>query len=73
MDSFDDGQLIAKKAIALFRIRGFELVKWSANKKSVKLLVRVDSELLVPSICEVELETNSATMPSAKILGCVWI
>ena len=72
-DSFDDAQLIANEAIALFRSRGFELVKWSANKESVNVLVGMDSELLAPSIREVDLETNSVAMPSAKTLGCVWV
>ena len=72
-DSFDDAQLIAKEAIALFRSRGFELVKWSANKESVNVLVEMDSELLAPSIRKVDLETNSVDMPSAKTLGCVWV
>ena len=54
-DSFDDAQLIANEAIALFRSRGFELVKWSANKESVNVLVGMDSELLAPSIREVDL------------------
>ena len=72
-DSFDDAQQIANEAIALFRSRGFELVKWSANKESVNVLVGMDSELLAPSIREVDLETNSVAMPSAKTLGCVWV
>ena len=72
-DSFDDAQLIANEAIALFCSRGFELVKWSANKESVNVLVGMDSELLAPSIREVDLETNSVVMPSAKTLGCVWV
>ena len=55
-DSFDDAQLIANEAIALFRSRGFELVKRSANKESVNVLVGMDSELLAPSIREVHLE-----------------
>ena len=39
-DGFDDAQLIANEAIALFRSREFELVKWSANKESVNVLGR---------------------------------
>ena len=57
----------------MFRSRGFELVKWSANKESVNVLIEMDSELLAPSICEVDLETNSVAMSSAKTLGCVWV
>ena len=72
-DSFDDAQLIANEAIVLFRSRGFELVKWSANKESMNVLVGMDSELLAPSIREVDLETNSVAMPLAKTLGCVWV
>ena len=72
-DSFDDAQLIANEAIALFRSRGFELAKWSANKESVNVLVGMDSKLLGPSIREVDLETNIVAMPSAKTLGCVWV
>ena len=72
-DSFDDAQLIANEAIALFRSRGFKLVKWSANKESVNEFVGMDSELLAPSIREDDLETNSVTMPSAKTLGRVWV
>ena len=72
-DSFDDAQLIANEVIALFRSRRFELVKWNANKEPVNVVVRIDSELLAQSIFEVDLETNSVTMPSAKTLGCVWI
>ena len=72
-DSFNDAQLIANEAIALFHSRGFELVKWSANKESVNVLVGVESELLAPSIREVDLETNNVTMLSAKTLGWVWV
>ena len=59
--------------IAFFRSRGFELVKLSANKESVNVLVGMDSELLAPSIREVDLETNSVITPSAKTLDCVWV
>ena len=45
-DSFDDVQLIANEVIALFRSRGFELVKWNANKESSSSLF----ELFVVSI-----------------------
>ena len=72
-DSFDDAQVIANEAIALFRSRGFEFVKWSAKKGSVNVLVGMDSELLAPSIREVDLETNSVAMPSAKTLGWMWV
>ena len=72
-DSCDDVRLIANEAIALFCSRWFESVKWSANKESVNVLVGMDSELLAPSIREVDLETNSVTMPSAKTLGCLWV
>ena len=72
-DSFDDVQLIANEAIALFRSRGFELLKWSANEEPVNVLVGMDSELLAPSIREVDLEMNSVAMRSAKTLGCVWV
>ena len=72
-DSFDDAQLIANEAIDLFRSRRFELVKWSTNKESVNVLVGINSEFLAPSIHEVDLETNSVAMPSAKTLGCVWV
>ena len=51
MDSFDDVQLIASEAIVLFRSRGFELVKRSANKESMNVL---DSKLLAPSIRKVD-------------------
>ena len=34
-DCFDNAQLFANEAIALFRSRGFELAKWSVNKDSV--------------------------------------
>ena len=47
-DSFDDAQPIANEAIALFRSRGFELVKWSANNESMNVSVGMDSELLAP-------------------------
>ena len=73
VDSFDDAQLIANEAIALFRSRGFKLVKWSANKEFVNVLVGMDSVLLAPSIREVDLETNSVAMLSAKTLGCMWV
>ena len=46
------------------------MVKWSANKESVNVLVGMDSELLAPSIREVDSETNCVTMPSAKTLDC---
>ena len=72
-DSFDDAQLIDNEAIALFRSRGYESVKSSANKESVNVLVGMDSELLAPSIRQVYLEANSVTMPSAKTLGCLWV
>ena len=72
-DSFDDAQLIANEAIALLHSRGFELVKWSANKESVNVLAGMDSKLLAQSIREVDLETNSVAMSSAKTLGCVWV
>ena len=70
-DNFDDAKLITNEEIALFCSRGFELVKWSANKESVNVLVGLDSELLGPSIREVELETSSVAMPSVKTLGFV--
>ena len=73
VDSFDDAQPITNEAIALFRSRMFELVKQSANKESVNVLVEMDSKLLVPSIHKVDLETNSVAMPSAKTLGCLWV
>ena len=72
-DSFDDAQLIANEAIALFCSRGFKLVKWSANKEFVNVLVGMDSVLLAPFIREVDLETNSVAMLSAKTLGCMWV
>ena len=37
------------------------------------MLVGMDSELLAPSILEVDLETNSVALPSTKTLGCVWV
>ena len=48
-DSFDDVQLIANEVIALFRSRGFELVKWNANKESSSS----SFELFVVSIMQI--------------------
>ena len=36
-------------------------------------MVGMDSELLAPSIRNVDLVTNSVTMPTAKTLGCVLV
>ena len=71
-DSCDGEQLIANEAVAL-RSCGFKVVKWSANKESVNVLVGMNSELLAPSICEVDLETDSVAIPAAKTLGYVWV
>ena len=73
IDSFDDARLIANESIELFRSRGFKLVKWSANRESMNVLTGIDSKLLAPSIWEVNLESESVTMPSTKTLGCIWV
>ena len=73
VDSFDDARLIANESIELFRSRGFEFVKWSANRESMNVLTGIDSKLLAPSIREVNLESESVTTPSTKTLGCIWV
>ena len=73
VDSLEDAQMITNESIALFRSRGFNLVKWSANKEALSVMSNLDSELLAPSIREIDLEVDNVALPSAKTLGCVWV
>ena len=73
VDSLEDAQMITNESIALFRSRGFNLVKWSANKEALSVMSNLDSELLAPSIRETDLEVDNVALPSAKTLGCVWV
>ena len=73
VDSLEDAQMITNESIALFRGRGFNLVKWSANKEALSVMSNLDSELLAPSIREIDLEVDNVALPSAKTVGCVWV
>ena len=59
VDSLEDAQMITNESFALFRSRGFNLVKWSANKEATSVMSNLDSELLAPSIREIGLEVDN--------------
>ena len=73
VDDLDEASKVAAESIELFKSRGFNLVKWSANKQALSVLSDMDSEPLAPAIRDLDLERdNNVVLPASKTLGCVW-
>ena len=72
VDSLESAQTITNEAVSLFKSRGFKLVKWSANRDTMSVLLSLGPELLSASIQELDLCGEELALPSAKTLGCVW-
>ena len=72
IDSLNEAKTIAHKAIELFDIHGFKLVKWSADRDSVPILAELGKEMLVSGMRKLDLSLdNENDLPDAKALGCV--
>ena len=70
-DSLDDARTIASESIELFKSRGFQLVKWSANKETQPVLVEISGNKLAPSIRTIDLGKDDP-LPYLKAVGCLW-
>jgi len=72
VNDLSDAKKIANESIDLFKSRGFNLVKWSANKQALSVLNEIDAKLLSPAIRELDLEfSDNVVLPASKALGCV--
>ena len=68
----ESAQILAEEAVELFESRGFTLGKWAANKEAVSALSNIKTELLSPSIRDLDLSEEQTPLPSTKTLSCIW-
>ena len=71
-DTLDDAQSIAFELTDLFASRGFQLVKWTANRPATAALALMSEEKLAPSIRTIDLNSGHETLPNFKAVGCIW-
>ena len=65
-------KIIVNETIDLFNSQGFKLVKWSAKKDAVPVLVKFEKEVLISGMCELDLSVrHDNDLPKTKMLGCV--
>ena len=70
-DTLEDAEVIASESINLFKSRGFQLVKWSANKAAKSVIAELDEGNLAPVIRTIDL-TKDDPLPNFKAVGCIW-
>ena len=70
-DAVDEVQLVAKEAVELLDNRGFELIKWTACKKTKAIIAEMNGGNLAPPIRRLDLKTEEP-LPDFKAVGCIW-
>ena len=73
MNSLVDAESIVNKSIALFKIRGFDLVKGCVNREAFSVFANINVDSLASGFRELDREGDCLkNLFGAKVLDCIW-
>ena len=71
VNTLREAQSISIELNGLFASRGFQLVKWTANRPAKPVLVQMSEDKLAPSIRTIDLMSGDDPLPHLKAVGCI--